>query len=604
MKKIYPALIYLFLLISNTFYAQDISKDSVQDISMNRYSNRLFKLEQQRIIDSMKRIQLEIRLESLQSRDTSKRQDLEKQLNELNGRDSLRVAAKRQEIDKLRHSVKGQAVTGLFKDTLFYIYTKQGSFSAAERAKIITGRIKTLGDNMLFNADSLKVVSTDETTDLLYLQDALLSISQNDALWNTTTKDSLANTYRNKIVNEIKRYKQETSVVTLAKEIGLALLVLCIMGLFIFIAGRIFGVIKRKIISQKDTRIKGIKVKSYELFNAERQVNALLFLNTVIKWIFIIILIYISLPILFGIFPWTQNFSETLLGYILKPVKRAAFSIWNYMPKLITIVLLVIVFRYILKFANFLKDEIEHGKLKINGFYPDWANPTYQILRVLILAFLLVLIFPYLPGSSSPIFQGVSVFLGFLFTFGSVGSLSNIIAGIVLTYMRLFKINDRVKIGDAVGDVIEKSLLVTRIRTIKNEIVSIPNSTVMNSHTINYSIESRNKGLIMHTTVTFGYDIDRNLAEAVLLEAAGRTELLLTDPAPFVLQTGFEDFYVSYQINAYTKKAARQAYIYSELNKNIMDCCYEHGIEMLSSHYSSIRDGNDMAMPSNQPKNK
>lgn len=604
MKKIYPALIYLFLFISNISYAQNISTDSVQDISMNRYSNRLFKLEQQRIIDSMKRIQLEIRLESLQSRDTSKKQDLKKQLSELNNRDSLRIAAKRQEIDKLRQTVKGHAVTGFFKDTLFYIYTKQGSFSAAERAKIITGRIKTLGDNMLFNADSLKVVSTDETTDLLYLQDALLSISQNDALWNTTTKDTLANTYRNKIVSEIKRYKQETSVVTLAKEIGLALLVLGIMGLFIFIAGRIFGVIKRKIISQKDTRIKGIKVKSYELFNAERQVNALLFFNTVVKWIFIIILIYISLPILFGIFPWTQNFSETLLGYILKPVKRAAFSIWNYMPKLVTIILLVIVFRYILKFANFLKNEIEHGKLKINGFYPDWANPTYQILRVLILAFLLVLIFPYLPGSSSPIFQGVSVFLGFLFTFGSVGSLSNIIAGIVLTYMRLFKINDRVKIGDAVGDVIEKSLLVTRIRTIKNEIVSIPNSTVMNSHTINYSIESRNKGLIVHTTVTFGYDVNRNLAEAVLLEAAGRTELLLTNPAPFVLQTGFEDFYVSYQINAYTKKAARQAYIYSELNKNIMDCCYENGIEMLSSHYSSIRDGNDMVMPSHQPKNK
>lgn len=212
---------------------------------------------------------------------------------------------------------------------------------------------------------------------------------------------------------------------------------------------------------------------------------------------------------------------------------------------------------------------------------------------------MVVVIFPYLPGSDSPIFQGVSVFLGVLFTFGSSGSLSNVVAGLVLTYMRLFKIGDRVKIGDVIGDVIEKSLLVTRIRTIKNEIISIPNSTVMSSHTINYSSDTVDKGLIMHTTVTIGYDVPWKEIHQALLNAADRTDLLLKEPKPFVLQTSLDDFYVSYQINAYTKEANKQTNIYSQLHCNIQDCCNEMGIEILSPHYRAARDGNHTTIPAN-----
>ncbi|MEO5908719.1 MAG: mechanosensitive ion channel family protein, partial [Ginsengibacter sp.] len=212
-------------------------------------------------------------------------------------------------------------------------------------------------------------------------------------------------------------------------------------------------------------------------------------------------------------------------------------------------------------------------------------------------AFMVVVIYPYLPGSGSPVFQGVSVFLGFLFTFGSAGSLSNIISGLILTYMRLFKIGDRVKIADVTGDVIEKSLLVTRIRTIKNEIISIPNSTVMNSHTINYSSDAPGLGLILNTTVTIGYDVPWRKMYEALIEAALRTNYVLHDPKPFVLQTGLQDFYVAYQINAYIREANRQSDIYSELHQNIQDVCNEKGIEIMSPHYTSARDGNNTTIP-------
>jgi small-conductance mechanosensitive channel len=404
--------------------------------------------------------------------------------------------------------------------------------------------------------------------------------------------------YRLIIGNAIIRYNKETSLAILSKEIGLAVIVLIITGILIFGLRRLFKWTAIKIRVHEGKRIKALKIKNYTLFDAKHLVNAFLSANNMLKWFFIFLLIYIALPILFGIFPWTKHFADTLFNYILNPAKKIAHSVWNYFPNLITIIVIIVVFRYLLKGFHFLKNEIENGDLHIPGFYADWANPTFQLIKIAVYAFLAIVIFPYLPGSSSPVFQSVSVFLGVLFTFGSSGSLSNVVAGLILTYMRLFKIGDRVKIGDVVGDIIEKSMLVTRIRTIKNEIISIPNSTIMNSHTINYSSGVNENGLILYTTITIGYDVPWKNMHSALLEAADRTDFLLKEPKPFVLQTSLDDFYVSYQINAYTKEANKQAFIYSQLHSNIQDACNEAGIEILSPHYRAARDGNTTTIPS------
>ena len=426
-----------------------------------------------------------------------------------------------------------------------------------------------------------------------------MSISDNDAIWNNLSKHELAQKNLQVISQAIQKYKNEINPVTLAKEIALALLVLLLIGVIIYFVNKFFKWGETKINQQQGKRFKGVKIKNYTLFDASKEVNLVLNINTFLKWVIIVLIIYIALPILFGIFPWTENFAHTLFGYILNPLKRIATALWNYLPSLITIIVIVFIFRYVLNFLYYLKTEIEKGNLHLPGFYTDWANPTYQIIRILIIAFMLVVIFPYLPGSESPIFKGVSVFLGFLFTFGSAGSLSNIISGLVLTYMRLFKIGDRVKIADVTGDVIEKSLLVTRIRTTKNEIISIPNSTIMTSPTINYSSDAPDMGLILYTTVTIGYDVPWRDMHQALIDAALRCDLVLKEPAPFILQTSLDDFYVSYQLNIYTREANRQAFIYSELHKHIQDVCNERGIEIMSPHYRSERDGNMSTIPAN-----
>lgn len=600
--KLFVTIPFIFLL-SNFVLAQSnstIQNDSINTQLLNEYKTNLNRIKEQSQKDSIKKSKLEILYSQLKSTDNIKKESLQKQLQEITIKEKEQTANNKAKIDSLRSTAKSFPISGFFNDTLFVIYSKVGSFTAYDRAIAITERIKKLKDNFKFDNNHLKIVESESTFDIVSGENIIMSITENDAIWMNSSKKELADKYRKIITNAVIKYQSETRITTLLKEIGLALLVLVILIIVIYFITIFFKTISNKISIQEGKSFNDFKIKNYTLLDASRQVSFLLSINTIIKWFVILLLINIALPIIFGFFPWTQSFSQTLLGYIINPLKMMANKFWHYLPNLFTIAVIFLIFKYIVKTLHFFKNEIENGELQLSGFYPDWAKPTFQILRVLLYAFMFVLIFPYLPGSNSPIFKGVSVFLGFLFTFGSASALSNSIAGIVLTYMRIFKIGDRVKIGDVVGDVVEKNSLVTRIKTIKNEIISIPNSTVINSHTINYSNESeKGSGLIIHTTVTIGYDVPWKKMHQALLNAADRTNLLLKDPKPFVLQTSLDDFYVSYQINAHTKEPNKQANIYSELHQNIQDCCNEVGIEILSPHYRSARDGNMTTIPTN-----
>ncbi|MBE7175402.1 MAG: mechanosensitive ion channel [Mucilaginibacter polytrichastri] len=571
--------------------------DSVNASLLHTYSRKLEQIAGQRRADSLQRLRLQEQLNSLRSGNDTKKEELQQQLRELKDKDDRRLSAKKHQIDSLRKTARGYPVNGFFNDTLFLVYSRQGGFTAQERAEAVTGRVQVLGDMFNYAPDSLRTAENEASFDILYGEKVITSVNENDALWTNVPRDSLARRYRNTINSAVQHYQSETSLRTLLEEIGLALLVIILIAIVVFYIGRLFRFSAAKIRAQEGHLIRGFRIKNYQLLDAKREVNALLSLNTILKWIVIIFIVYFTLPVLFGIFPWTKSFAETMFGYVLNPVKKIARAFWNYLPNLVTVLVIVFIFRYVIRGIRFLRDEVQSGALHIHGFYPDWANPTYQIVRVLVYAFMLIVIYPYLPGSDSAAFKGVSVFLGFLFTFGSAGSLANIVAGFVLTYMRLFKIGNRVKIGDVTGDVVEKSLLVTRLRTIKNEIVSIPNSTVMNSHTTNFSSEAEEKGLVVYTTLTMGYDVPWRTVHELLIAAAIKTTHIQAEPKPFVLQTSLDDFYASYQINAYTREANKQAAIYSELHQNIQDECQARGLEIMSPHFHAVRDGSRINIP-------
>jgi len=605
MRKYFSLLVILVILSVQSFAQEDstVAKsdstaiaDSLKDEVLIANTKLLQKLDSTKTADSLRKAALEEELKSLKTTDNLKKQELLAELQQIKNAEQERLASQKAKIDSLKQHIDGFPVSP-FLDTIFYIYAKLGPFTPRVRAHNVDERIKLLEEDVLFHKDSIKIFNSENTVDLLYRDEIILSLTDIDALWMGMDKDALAALYKDKIADSIKEHRNATSVQTLLKEIGLALVVIIVVVILIKYLNKGHKWLLAKIDTAKGKQLKGVKIRDYELFTAESEVKALHLVINVVRWIVIFLLIYLALPVLFSIFPWTKTLSGTLFGYILSPLKKMLLAIWNYLPNLFTIIIIIVIFRYVNRGIRFLKDEVERGALKLPGFYPDWATPTYQIIRILVFAFMVIVIFPYLPGSDSPVFQGVSVFLGVLFTFGSSGSLSNIVAGLVLTYMRAYRIGDRVKIGEVTGDIMEKTLLVTRIRTIKNEDITIPNATVMNSHTINYSTAAEDVGLIVHTTVTIGYDVPWKHVHELLINAALDSEFILKDPSPFVLQTSLDDYYVSYQLNAYTKTPGKQAVIYSSIHSNIQDKFNEAGVEIMSPHYQTLRDGNQTTIP-------
>jgi small-conductance mechanosensitive channel len=575
---------------------QTIKDDSEKNVLLTNQSEQFREIQIDRVGDSIRMLQLKKELLQLGNSVSARKEALRAEQNQILNRDSVRYSILKRKVDSIRSLVTGFPVI-LGQDTLLFVYAKLGSFSPKERADALSKRLRNLADDYFFSGDSLTIVPADLTTDIVYKDDVIKSVSEMDAIWENSTREKLAEKYRAIFASALKEYKYTNSWRVIGKDAALAALVLVILFLIIYSISKLFRRIKNSIEIQRGIKIRGLKFREYEVLDTNQQLYVIRAVLNFIKWIIILILTYLTLLILFGIFPWTRGFTGKLLSYFLDPFKKILASIWNYLPNFFTIIVLLIFFRYLLRLLKYFRSEIEKGRLKIPGFYVDWANPTFQIIRVLMMAFMLIVIFPYLPGSDSQVFKGVSVFLGVLFTFGSAGALSNLVAGLVLTYMRAYRLGDRVKIGEATGDVVEKSLLVTKIRTIKNEIVSIPNSTVMSSHTTNFSAEALEHGLIIHTTVTIGYENPWRQIHELLIKAALATDLVDQDPAPFVFQTSLDDFYVSYQINAYTRAATQQHITYALLHQNIQDVFNEAGVEIMSAHYKYARDGNQSTVP-------
>ncbi|MDK1079845.1 MAG: mechanosensitive ion channel [Anaerolineae bacterium] len=354
---------------------------------------------------------------------------------------------------------------------------------------------------------------------------------------------------------------------------------------------------EKNIKEQRGTSIKKISIQKLQLLSADQLTNFVLSINKYGRFLVNILVILIYLSGVFSIFPQTRGIVTSILEGILGVIAGWWQNFVGYLPSLFNLIIIILATNYLLKFLHFIFREIGKGTITFANFDPDWSEPTYQLVRFLVIALALVVAFPFLPGSSSPVFQGVSIFVGFLFSFGSSSIVANVIAGVVMTYTRAFKVGDRVKIADTVGDVIEKTLLVTRIRTIKNVDITVPNGMVLGSHIINYSSVAQERGLILNTTITLGYVVPWRLVHETLIKAALVTSNIQEKPKPFVYQTSLDDYYVSYELNAYTNLPSDMAKIYSDLHQNIQDKFNEAGIEILSPHYQAARDGSHSTIP-------
>lgn len=492
------------------------------------------------------------------------------------------------EIEKLRNKMRGRPIV-FEKDTLYYLYTSYGPYDIDTRVKYVEEKLKELYNDPYFVADSIKIKPAGDYLSVMYNDKTIIGISMVDALWENSSQTELAQRYANIIKNTIVKYKEQNSLKSVLIRLAELLLVLFIAFILVWAINRLFDFLKKIALNSEHRFLTSIRIRNYDFIKKPGIVKALVKLLAILRIVFLLFLLITIIPLIFDIFSSTQYLSKIIVQWISEPIKNVGIAIIGYLPHLFYIVIIAVITHYVLKILRFFALEIERGILKIKGFHPEWAHTTYVLARMMLWVLALVIMFPHLPGSDSDAFKGISIFLGVLISLGSSSAISNAIAGIVISYMRPFQVGDWIKSGEIIGAVIEKNALVTRLKTINNEDITIPNSAILSGATMNFTSIGKEIGLALNVQVKVRYDYSDNLVEELLIEAALKTNGISPKPHPYIFQISLSELNAVYELNAYTFHPENMYFIKSDLTKNIQSTFRQANIEIFSTQYVEIR---------------
>ena len=459
------------------------------------------------------------------------------------------------------------------------------AYPAEQRAQVIADRIKDVARDRAFNVKDLTVKESPFSTQIVAGDLVVVSLFDADAQLEQVRRESLATAYLLRMQQAIEDYRRERQPSVLRHNAVLGLGGVAGLFLFWFLGLKIVRFLLRVLERRYKHRVREVGIQSLKLLPAERMWIALIGVLKLAAVVTGIAITYSIADYVLSLFPWTRELSRNLSAIVLDPLRTIVNKFVESIPNLIFLVILGIIIFYLLKFIRLFFSSIENGTISVGGFHHEWARPTYRLVRGLVIAFAIIVAFPYIPGSNTQAFKGVSLFVGLLFSLGSTSLIGNLISGYTLTYRRVFKPGDRVRIGDHVGDVLESKLLVTYMRTIKNEVIAVPNASIVSAAVVNYSSLAQTKGLILHTTVGIGYETPWRQVEAILLEAAARTTGLLREPKPFVHEKELRSFDVEYELNVYCDRPNSTASLYAALHRNILDLCNEYGVQIMTPAY-------------------
>jgi small-conductance mechanosensitive channel len=478
----------------------------------------------------------------------------------------------------------GLAAVTVDSRALFYV-RGLASYPAADRARAISERIVRAARERTFAADTLRLAEVDLGTQILAGELPLLTVTDGDAEIEGVPKAQLAGLYLLRVRQAIETYRIDRSPERLrtrgAYAAAATLLFAGALVLLRWLRRHAGAALERRY----SARVSSLKFQSVEFIQAERIWGVV---RGFFRFLSLLIAIALGLAYLEGVLsllPWTRGVAESLLDYVLDPLRTMAGAIVGFIPELLFLLMLTLVTRYLLKITRFIAEAVAQGSITLGGFDPEWTWPTYKILRLVALIFAVVVAYPYIPGSDSLAFKGVSLFIGILFSLGSSSVIGNLLAGYSMTYRRAFKVGDRIQVEDVVGEVLETRVLVTHLRSPKNEEIIVPNSVILGGKVVNYSSLARKSGLILHTTVGIGYEVPWRQVEAMLLQAAERTPGLLKEPRPFVLQRALGDFAITYELNVYTDSPQAMILTYAELHRRILDVFNEYGVQIMTPAY-------------------
>jgi len=469
-------------------------------------------------------------------------------------------------------------------ETLFHV-RGISSFPAERRAKEISSRIEQLASDPAFDPGALQISVQDDAASIVAGSQNIVSIFDADARLEHVERKLLAQTYLVKIRETIIAYREVRTPKALITGLVFIAFATFAFLIFVWLGRRVTSRLEALLNRRAKSRLEELESQSHKIIHAKKLLSALE-AGLKLLWLAASVLAgFWYLEFSLSMLPWTKKIGASLFVLLTDPLYTLAGGAVDIIPNLIFLVILVFIVRYVLKALRLFFGGIADQAIKLKDFDADWALPTYRLVKILVIAFSLVIAFPYIPGSSSEAFKGISVFLGIVFSLGSSSIISNIVAGYSMTYRRAFKLGDRVRIGEHVGDVTEVRQLVTHLRTVKNEDIVVPNSLILNSSVVNYSTQARTGQLVLHTTVGIGYETPWRQVEAMLLEAAARTADLRSEPSPYVLQQVLGDYCVTYELNVYSDNAQAMNKLYTALHRNILDVFNEYGVQIMTPSY-------------------
>jgi small-conductance mechanosensitive channel len=459
------------------------------------------------------------------------------------------------------------------------------AFPAETRAAAIEGRIEALAADPEFRIDTIRTAESDAGTSIMAGDRHIMTVFDIDAGLEGLDRRVLTLAYVKRIAAAIEDHRSARTRESLIRGgvvAGVATVVFAAaLALVVWLSRRVRAVLD----ARYGRRIHSVGIQSFQIVRAERIRDALHGVVGTAQAAVLLLLAFFYLQGVLSRFPWTRGFANRLLDLVIGPLNTIGRGLAAVIPDLIFLAILFVITRWGLKLIRLFFNAVGRGEVTLASFDAAWADATYRLVRIAVIILVLVVAYPYIPGSESEAFKGISIFMGVLFSLGASSAVSNMIAGYLITYRRAFKLGDRVKIGDTLGDVTEMRLQVTHLRTVKNEEVIVPNSNILNNEVVNYSSLARKQGLILHTTVAINYSTPWRQVEAMLLAAAERTRGLLKQPAPFVLQKALGDFAVTYEINVYCDNAQAMGVLYTELHRNILDVFNEYGVQIMVPAY-------------------
>jgi small-conductance mechanosensitive channel len=471
------------------------------------------------------------------------------------------------------------------------------SFPAEARARRIEERLAAAAADPAIGVDSFHTADIDNATHILAGTATIMTVLEGDARLEQVRRSTLAAAHMARLRQALVDYRAARSPDALRRGARATLVATIVLAGGLVALPGFWRRLDRAITRRLEARIHSVHIQSFEVMRAERIWSALRSGLVAIRTVVLLGAVLAYLWFVFAQFPWTRGLSHDMVTFALGPLRVIGGGVVAAIPRLIFLTVLFVVVRAGLRIVRFFFDAVGQGTVTLRNFDAEWAEPTYKIVRIAAVALALVVGYPYVPGSDTAAFQGISLFLGIVLSLGSSSAIANIIAGYMLTYRRAMKQGDRVKIGGAIGEVIETRLQVTHLRSIKNEEIIIPNSQIMAAEVLNYTSLSRTRGLILHTDVGIGYEVPWRQVEAMLMAAAGRTAGICVDPPPFVLEKQLGDFAVTYELNVYCRNVEAMARLYAELHRNILDLFNEHGVQIMTPAYEG-----DPAVPKVVPR--